>query len=148
MKVKKIARRLVKKHDLNHCTVEVVRTDGHVILRVTDEKGRGILNRNVGMADDTEQEVQRLTQQYTHQFAERMAKRLAKRLQKAGVPTTLVCRGEGLDTDGLLTFETASSVPAQAREDVVKFAKMAVSKYLDSPTGRAAWETIRTTHKI
>jgi hypothetical protein len=147
MKVKKIARRLVKKHDLNHCTVEVVRTDGHVILRVTDEKGRGILNRDVGVASDTEQQVQRLTQQYTHQFAQRMAKRLAKRLQKAGVPTTLVCRG-GLDTDGLLTFETASSVPAQAREDMVKFAKMAVSKYLDSTAGRAAWEAIRTTHKI
>lgn len=65
MKVKKIARRLVKKHDLNHCTVEVVRTDGHVILRVTDEKGRGILNRDVGVASDTEQQVQRLTQQYT-----------------------------------------------------------------------------------
>lgn len=119
--------------------MEVVRTDGHVILRVTDEKGRGILDRDVGTASD---------KQYTHLFAQRMAKRLAKRLEKAGVPTTLVCRGGGLDTDGLLTFETASSVPAQAREDMVKFAKMAVSKYLDSTAGRAAWEAIRTTHKI
>lgn len=135
VKAKKIARRLVKKHDLNHCTVEVVRTDGHVILRVTDEKGRGILNRNVEPTGDPRQE------------ANRLAKRLAKRLEKAGVPTTLVSRGE-LDTDGLLTFEAASSVPAPAREELVKFAKTAVAKYLDIPDGRTVWEAIRKTHNI